>query len=167
MEQTRGKLIYNVVLSFLMAYFIVRSLLVFYTYLFHYEDKLYATGEIHLKLNEPVTVEQIKAALPEAFEKVSVEQNQISVTYKAQDYASLQQKKQDLLEILKNKFQESGFELLQTQQIPPEVSKRVFRLELTVHIPIFIMAIFWFGYFFRWYKEIKKTAVARPLKSKR
>jgi len=164
MEHTRGKLIYNLVLSVLMAYFIIRSLYVFYLYSFHYEEKLYAKGEVHLKLKETAQVEKVKAALPENFGKASVEQNQLSVRYKAPDYRSLQAKKENLLQILKTQFPDSSFELLQTQNIPPEVSHRVFRLELSVHIPIFIMGIFWFVHLFRFY-QTKKTAVARPLKA--
>lgn len=163
MEQTRGKLIYNLVLSVLMAYFIIRSLYVFYLYIFHYEEKLYAKGEIHLKLNEMAAAEQVQAALREHGENVRVEKNQISVSYKSPDYRSLQEKRENLLEILKTQLADSSFELLQTQNIPPEVSKRVFRLELSVHIPIFIMGIFWFVHLYRFYKT-KKTAVTRPSK---
>ena len=162
MEQSRGKLIYNAVLSVLMAYFIIRSLVVFYGYLFHFEDKMYATGEIHLKINEPVTTEQLKAVIPELFKTINAENNQISITYKAPDFRKLQQQKQELLDILHSKFPDGSFEQLQTRQTPPKSSTRIFRLELTVHIPIFIMALFWFGYLFRWYRETKKTANKRP-----
>lgn len=162
MLQSRGKLIYNIVLSILMAYFIIRSLVVFYGYLFHYEDKLYAKGEIHLKINEPVTVAQVAAAIPANYETTTTENNQLSIKYRANNFPSLQKQKQELLNILQNKFPNTSFELLQTQQTPPKVSKRILRLELTVHIPIFIMALFWFGYLFRWYKETKKTARNKP-----
>lgn len=155
MKSSKGKIIYNILISILMGYFLVRSLLAFLGYIFYYEDKLYATLTIQVKLHEPLTGEQVKSTFSHANTKVIPEPDTKSILIKSQasKYTDLPELKNKLLTKLQKKLPDGSYSIEETQFLPPEVSTRILRLELFVYIPAFAMALFWFFYLFRWLKE--------------
>lgn len=177
MEQKKGKIIYNILISILMAYFIIRALVSFYGYTFHYEEKLFATLEMGLKLNEPNTVEQLKSILPEEYQVVDEQTDGNTITIKnlVSSFQDLELSQNMLTELLQKKLPDNSYEITNVEHVPPKVSKRILRLELTVYIPAILMAISWFVYLFRWIQAVQDTKnnppqpipVSQPVNSKR
>lgn len=164
--ENKGKVIYNLLVSILMGYFLVRSLICFYEYSFFYRDKLNATYEIQTKLTPPATVEQLKATVKSQKVQVIATQNSQEFVLKGhtESFTDLPKAKGELLSLLNSKLS-GNVEVQNTRMMPPEKSKRVLRLELTVYIPAFLFAIFWFIYLYKWINEIRATPTKTTAKS--
>ena len=77
----------------------------------------------------------------------------------------LKQVENKLVETLNKNLPDGSFNIVNSNFIPPPVSNRIFRLELTVYIPAFIIAILWFIYLGRWINELKKEGRKQSAKA--
>ena len=157
---SKGKIIYNVSVSLFMFYFLIRSLYAFFDYTFNYNEKLYANLELQVELKAPASVNQLQEKLAKplvSIEPILGTQNVI-INCKSSDFKELPQLKKEITESLQQQLPEGSYTIVRSQFFPPKISKRIFRLELTVYIPAFIMAIFWFVYVYKWINEIRGLA---------
>ena len=155
---SKGKIIYNISVSLFMLYFLFRSLYAFFDYTFNYEDKLYAVLDLRVELKEPVTVEQLQKKL--AGHSFSIEPmpgtSYAEIRCHNSEFKELPRLKKEISTLLQNQLPEGSYAIIKSQFIPPRVSKRIFRLELSVYIPAFLMAFFWFFYVYKWINEIRE-----------
>jgi len=158
MKQNIGKYIYKGLVSVFMAYLIIRFFYISLDYALNWVDRFYAFVTIELKFTEPVSVDQLNKLV--SAELTSIEVNQVTkhfiIKRQSKNYDDLPKIVTDVIDKLNSHYQPGSFEIIQSEFNPQPVSMHDFRLQMTVFIPAFIMAIFWFFHLYHFIQEEKR-----------
>jgi preprotein translocase subunit SecF len=147
-----GRYLYKFALSIFMAYLIIKSIWIFADYALNYVDKFSAYAEIEIKTEQPITKNKLTEIIPHTPLKIENKSSDTdwSLICQTSDYNDLENVKQKVIRSLDKELTSEGYAVQRAEFFPPPVSKHYFRLQLTVFIPGFIIAIFWFIHFYRW-----------------
>lgn len=167
---SRKKMIYNSLMLIFMLYLLGRSLFSFAMYLFN-GDKLLA-GQLNLKYTTHAQVQMaaIEAVLPEgcSLERAPASapmDSVFSIICTVEKPAEHQKQSTRVSEAVRTVVSDSMVAKIQRSYVPPAVSKRNRRLELSVFIPAFLIACVWLFSFFKWFiafLKFQKTAPVIP-----
>ena len=169
---SRKKIIYNTLMLLFMLYLLGRSLFSFATYLFTGNKLL--QGQLNLKYvtNTNVQIATIEATLPEgcSIDAAAAPMDSVfSITCKVEKPEEKVKQSAMVSEAVRTVVADSIVTKIQKNYVPPEVSKRIRRLELSVFIPAFLIACVWLFSFFRWlmaFLKFRKMPVVPEAKVK-
>ncbi|MCK5738553.1 hypothetical protein KAH55_05205 [bacterium] len=168
---SRKKIIYNSLMLIFMLYLLGRSLFSFAVYLFN-GDKLLA-GQLNLKYitHTQVKMAAVEATLPEGCSLATPSapmDSVFSIICTIEKPEEHQKQSTRVSEAVRTVVADSMVAKIQKSYVPPAVSKRIRRLELSVFIPAFLIACVWLFSFFKWliaFLKFRKTAPVIPVPS--
>ncbi|MBN1349399.1 hypothetical protein JXJ21_08315 [candidate division KSB1 bacterium] len=155
------KLLFIILFSLLMFKLTFDAVVLFYSYIFKWDESFYAVHEVRATSTGTISPDQMRSL--ENLGSLTFESSSNDKRFSLKKYAPTTQQAREDSSAFIERVESIGCRITDSEIKHPLKSPRIFRLELSAFIPLIIFLIFYYRYLYRLYKDIKAAPADKRL----